>query len=651
MTINQKKEYYSSSGCSGGQIKIELAHTSQFTCLSTINNFINLNDQTLQNILGNTIINPQKIKDIEKLTQLQKIDLSSKNLDVLNNIEFSNLNSLTHIDFSNNQMNHMNNLLICTSLTYLNLDNNNITIIPSNISDLQNLEFLSVAHNRLSSVNSLNSLSNLQTLNLSNNSSLNSSIELPISLTSLNLSNTMISSTIGLNLLVNLEIFKMKETQITSIDDITNLSNLTTIDVSFNNITSVNLDSNPTNLNNLQTLNLSNNSSLTTLSIGYLNNLHTLNCEDCVSLPDFTLSNLPNLEIVKFNNCNIFQNGFHQIGLLLYSQYLNFKLRHIDLSNNQANLNTWYDNLNLSNLEVFSNIAKDIDVSTKGEFSSTTNAPTTNPSTVSESFTTTVDFTPVTITQPPDELKIPLNNFILTAELENTNNEIITCDVSFTQKNNNFEIFSVMRIRNSDVITNDVFEFRRFLPESLSSNDLEETDILTVTAPTFRVTSKKTNLRLYLYNNNLSLADTVTDNIWNEMQDKLILLRDFKIYNNRLTKPFNCKIINKFNDKFNNISNSNQYNLQGQLEDIGYQATAGYNARCINTTLLQTTSEFVHYEPEIKYRQTEPWVYNYNRLLNKNKDENFSFNYVTIINIVNILILFFIILKLNKIIK
>ena len=140
------------------------------------------------------------------------------------------------------------------------------------------------------------------------------------------------------------------------------------------------------------------------------------------------------------------------------------------------------------------------------------------------------------------------------------------------------------------------------------------------------------------------------------MQKQLLKLKELRIENNRLTGPFkfNCKLVNKFDNKELDKNNSMQYDINSetlsQPVNIGYQETPGYTQKCVNTEYIGDVIDLFNYQPVIKYEKENPWLYNNKRLLNKEKDEELKFNYVSLINIVNIVILIYVILKNNKII-
>ena len=194
---------------------LRLSNNSIGSIPEQINNLQNLKELFLSN---NELTSFPEQNEDSRLTSLEQLSLSSNNFE-----QFPELNNpeLTSLSLSHNNINSINILSInnLTKIKYLNLNNNNLSNIPSEISMLNKLEDLDIGMNQITSLppeikdltnlirfyvsnNNINEfpieiveLTNLKTLMLSNNniSELPPEIGQLISLNFLNIENNQIS--------------------------------------------------------------------------------------------------------------------------------------------------------------------------------------------------------------------------------------------------------------------------------------------------------------------------------------------------------------------------------------------------------------------------------------------------------------------------
>ena len=248
-------------------------------------------------------------------------------------LEISQLSNLKTLSLYNNQLNSLPpEISQLSNLTRLYLDSNQLSSLPSEISQLSNLTTLSLYNNQLSSLPSeISQLSNLTTLSLANNqlSSLPSEISQLSNLTTLSLSSNQLSSLPPeISQLSNLTTLLLDSNQLSNLPpEISQLSNLTTLSLSSNQLSS--LPPEISQLSNLTTLSLSSNQ-LSSLppEISQLSNLTTL------SLSSNQLSSLPP-EISQLSNLTTLSLYNNQLSSLPseISQLSNFT--ELNLDNNQ----------------------------------------------------------------------------------------------------------------------------------------------------------------------------------------------------------------------------------------------------------------------------------------------------------------------------
>lgn len=232
--------------------------------------------------ISNTTSDPAKLSQLSVLTRLEI--LIARNNYIQDYTPFGSLTSLRELYLDNDlaspfrvaafalQAYDITPLTNLVNLRVLSLSNNNISVIPPQISNLTNLQVLNLSHNQITDITPLTQVPSLITLDLSNNniSQLPSAADLSklTNLTTLNLNNNSIvdlSNLEGLPKLDNLSIENtpFDPTTLPSNLPITKL-NLSSTNLTNNGLTTLNIPS------TLQVLNISNNqqTNLTPLS-GY----------------------------------------------------------------------------------------------------------------------------------------------------------------------------------------------------------------------------------------------------------------------------------------------------------------------------------------------------------------------------------------------
>lgn len=174
----------------------------------------------------------------------------------------SNISGITSLTIMTSGISSLEGIQDFTSLTYLNVAHNQLTIL--NINNLTNLEYLDCSYNQIQNL-SINGLPNLSYVNCSSNNLTS------FQLTNLNSINELYCST---NLLTTL--------------DLSGLTSLTVLNCDSNSLTDLNVDG----LNNLEILLCSVNN-LTSLEISSLTSLYVLSC---------CYNNLTNLNVSGLNN-------------------------------------------------------------------------------------------------------------------------------------------------------------------------------------------------------------------------------------------------------------------------------------------------------------------------------------------------------------
>ncbi|ODV64473.1 L domain-like protein [Ascoidea rubescens DSM 1968] len=304
---------------------------------SSFNTFFNFN---ISKSDWNSTLLPSQNHSSYKL-----LSLSSKNNFVnCNTFEhpqnLENLKKFNNLNFLNLSSNKISSSSIFTSLnslqslTWLDLSNNNFLNL-NNISsclNLLNLKYLSLASNNTFQIhpNFIQNLFNLQSLNLSNNnlSQLDSSFfSNNLSLKTLNLSNNNLTKINYLNHLSQLTTLDLSNNKISSIfkNSFSHLINLSHLDLSHNRIEFIN-GLKP--LNNLRSLNLSNN---------YIDKIQNLS--DLSVLSDLDLSS---------NRISRIQNINHLLNLNYLRLGYNTNIKKIEGLNHLSNLH----HLNLIGVQI-----------------------------------------------------------------------------------------------------------------------------------------------------------------------------------------------------------------------------------------------------------------------------------------------------------
>ena len=213
------------------------------------------------------------------------------------------LTSLETLDISHHQqIKDYSPLLGLTSLTWLSLHNNQISDL-SPLSGLTNLTGLHLRNNQISDLSPLSGLTNLTGLHLRNNQISDLS---PLSgltnLTGLHLRNNQISDLSPLSGLTNLTGLHLRNNQISDLSPLSGLTNLTTLDLSNNQIS----DLSPlSGLTNLRELRLSNNQISDLSPLSGLTNLRELRLSNNQISDLSPLSGLTNLTTLNISRNQI----------------------------------------------------------------------------------------------------------------------------------------------------------------------------------------------------------------------------------------------------------------------------------------------------------------------------------------------------------
>ena len=130
-----------------------------------------------ENLKGNTYVKYLYLKEnkvnhlvgLETMVNLEKLYLSSNKLLSLG-VDFSNLLKLKEVDVSNNLITKFPKSLLIDSIKILNISNNEIKSIPSEIKQLKKITKLDISNNNISELpDEICELSELRELNLSGN--------------------------------------------------------------------------------------------------------------------------------------------------------------------------------------------------------------------------------------------------------------------------------------------------------------------------------------------------------------------------------------------------------------------------------------------------------------------------------------------------
>ncbi|MCP4344765.1 MAG: hypothetical protein GY795_04470 [Desulfobacterales bacterium] len=186
--------------------------------------------------------------DIDKLTMLLSLDISSNNFDSFDGSEplppeIGNLTNLKYLYLNSNRLKSIPDEIVnLINLEHLTLTNNQIESIPNDIDKLANLTQLKISDNHLKSIpNTIDKLVNLTWLTLSQNNLKSIPEEVKISklirLTHLHLNyNELVSIPNDIGGLSNLEILNLSHNELASIPDIHNL-NLEYLNIQNNQLT------------------------------------------------------------------------------------------------------------------------------------------------------------------------------------------------------------------------------------------------------------------------------------------------------------------------------------------------------------------------------------------------------------------------------
>lgn len=108
----------------------------------------------------------ESLEDLRKFTYLDRLEI--KNIDIVNPIDISELNTITRINFSKIDLDKIQGLSEL-DLTVVYLEENNLTEVPEFIYGMNTLVNLNLSNNAITNVDELFGLSWLRTLDLSNN--------------------------------------------------------------------------------------------------------------------------------------------------------------------------------------------------------------------------------------------------------------------------------------------------------------------------------------------------------------------------------------------------------------------------------------------------------------------------------------------------
>ncbi|AZR72908.1 hypothetical protein BBF96_05590 [Anoxybacter fermentans] len=239
-----------------------------------------------------------------------------------------------------------------TSLTWLDLSDNNISDI-SYLAELSNLVYLDLRSNSISNISPLANLINLEQLDLSNNLISDiTSLKLK-NLTELNLAGNLITDISVLSGLTALNKLTLSDNQINDIRDLSDLTNLIELDLSGNQIDDISVFE-YFNLKNMEKLDLSENK---------LSNIDGLVWLGDGNLKEIDLSGnqIGDINVLhvltQLEKINLSYNQIRDIGVL--GELTN--IRELDLSHNVIEVIDGLSNLNkLENLYLESNQIIDI---------------------------------------------------------------------------------------------------------------------------------------------------------------------------------------------------------------------------------------------------------------------------------------------------
>jgi Leucine-rich repeat (LRR) protein len=176
-------------------------------------------------------------KDLEKLTQLQKLDLSANQLTNVKGLE--NLTKLQVLVLHSNKLTDLKGLEKLAQLTRLILNNNKLTDLKS-LQNLSQLEGLGLGQNQLTDVKGLERLTQLKELYLGINELTDvKDLEKLTKLEKLYLNNNQLTDVKGLENLTQLTNLSLGGNQLTDVKGLENLTQLTSLGLFGNKLTDV----------------------------------------------------------------------------------------------------------------------------------------------------------------------------------------------------------------------------------------------------------------------------------------------------------------------------------------------------------------------------------------------------------------------------
>ena len=194
--------------------------------------------------LGNTVGITPTVAQLEAITSLS---CASRNISDLTGI--SNLTNLNYLTLDNNPLADLNALSSLTNLLTLELDSINQLSDISALSSLTSLTTLDLKNNQITDISLLSNLTNLTVLSLDNNqiNDINALSGLT-SLTTLKLSDNQITDISALSGLTSLVFLQLYGNQISDISALSDLTSLSILELSNNQITDISPLSSLTNL-------------------------------------------------------------------------------------------------------------------------------------------------------------------------------------------------------------------------------------------------------------------------------------------------------------------------------------------------------------------------------------------------------------------
>ncbi len=235
----------------------------------------------------NRITEIQELEGLDRLTNLEQLDLYSHHL---KKIQGLHLPSIQKLCIADSQIKRIEGLDQLPNLKELNLFNNQIEKIEG-LDRLPALQDLILVDNHITTIEGLDYLSNLRYLNLGNNQITTiGGLEHTHQLQILVLDHNAITTLNGLGSLPNLQELKVNNNQIITINGLEHVPNLLRLDLSSNKITQISgLEPVP----NLRYLNLAENHITKVSGLGHLIKIEYLN---------LLVNSIPPITGLNFNN-------------------------------------------------------------------------------------------------------------------------------------------------------------------------------------------------------------------------------------------------------------------------------------------------------------------------------------------------------------